>query len=453
MLPEKYLQRMKNLLGADYDSYISSLDAERKTAFHVNRVKSGVCNVPSLCGFETEKIPYCENGYYFKASKPGNTPLHHAGAFYIQEPAAMAPVASLEGRLNPGARILDVCAAPGGKTSQAANLCDDVSLVVSNEIVPSRCKTLVGNIERLGFLNSMVTNCDSLTLADMFHDCFDLVICDAPCSGEGMFRKSESAISDWSEENVKKCAERQREILRNASACVRSGGYLLYSTCTFAPEENEMNVSWFLDNFGEFSLCDPGDKFIALSSPGIDEYCRGFEASYVRRLYPHITGGEGQFFALFRKDSVDRCRGFAYSDASRKLTKSEKECCDRFLSETLGHSDLPLRVSGNNIFILDELIPVPARHVFSCGVKLGEIKSSRIVPHHQFFSAYGKEFVNKLGLSHDSEQVQKYLKGEGFEVDAPSGWCCVLVSGIPVGGGKIVDSFLKNHYPKGLRLM
>ncbi len=453
MLPEKYLKRMKKLLGSDFDDYISSLDSERKTAFHLNSVKSAGIDVVRCCGFETQKISYCDYGYYFKTEKPGNNPFHHAGAFYIQEPAAMVPVSSLEGRLVPNAKILDMCASPGGKSSQAANLRSDISLVVSNEIVPSRCKTLVGNIERLGFRNSVVTNCDSEMIADLYEDIFDLVICDAPCSGEGMFRKSEAAVSDWSEENVRMCAERQKDILRNAARCVKNGGYLLYSTCTFAPEENEENVSWFLESFSDFSLCDPGDKYDTFADCGIEEYCKGFDPSLVKRLYPHKTGGEGQFFALFQKVGETWKSDFPFSDFSRKLTNAEKECCDKFLKETLGRSDLSVRAAGNNIFILDNCIPVPKNHVFSCGVKLGEIKGSRIVPHHQFFSSYGRDFLNKVDLSISSPDIRKYLSGEGFSVDAVSGWCAVLVEGVAVGGGKIVDSYLKNHYPKGLRLM
>ncbi len=455
MLNEKYIERMKKLLGNDFCKYAESFDSDRETALHINSAKC--CGIPcpeNLLPFETEKIPYCSTGFYFKSEKPGNHPLHHAGLFYIQEPSAMAPVSCLEDILPQGIKILDACASPGGKTSQAVNLCPEKNIVVSNEIVPSRCKTLVGNIERLGFRNSIVTNADTTFLAKQFAGEFALVICDAPCSGEGMLRKSEQARTEWSEENVAMCALRQKEILDHLAVCVDEGGYLLYSTCTFSTEENEKNVAYFLEKHPDFSLCSPGEKFNALTSPGIKEYCKNFNSENVRRLYPHITRGEGQFFALFKRDGMlVPSTEFSYKDNSRALTKDEKKAVEEFLSKAVGHTDFYIRAYRDNILVLPQALPVPDQHIFSCGVKLGEYKSGRIVPHHQFFSAYGKDFTLKAYLSSDSPEGAKYLRGESFEYELPDGWAAVLVDGIPLGGAKAVGGFLKNHYPKGLRIM
>ena len=452
MLDTKYTDRMKKILGADFEKYISTFNDERETALHLNRAK--VKEENSSLPFHSEKIPYCNDGFYFKAEKPGNHPLHHAGMFYIQEPSAMAPVSCLEGKLPDGIKILDACASPGGKSSQAANFCPDQNIVVSNEIVPSRCKTLVGNIERLGLKNSLVLNADTEFLSKKFPGEFALVICDAPCSGEGMLRKSEQAREEWSEENVSLCAARQKEILDNLAKCVDEGGYLLYSTCTFSTEENEENVSYFLENHPDFSLCEPGEKFDNVTSCGIDEYCKNFDSKNVRRFYPHVSRGEGQFFALFKRDGqlVPDTR-FSFADCSRPLSKDEKKAADEFLPKAVTEIPENFRAYRDNILVLPKDLPVPDKHVFSCGVKLGEFKSGRIVPHHQFFSAYGDIFKIKVDLASDSTEISKYLKGESFEVDFPDGWAVVTCDGIPLGGAKIVGGYLKNHYPKGLRLM
>lgn len=456
MLPEKYIKRMQRLLGREFDAYMKSLGSVRKTALRINSAKcKNSEEIISHLPFPCKKIPFCSDGFYFSYEKPGNLALHHAGAFYVQEPSAMAPVSSLENLLPNGIKILDACASPGGKTSQAACFSPEKNIVVSNEIVPSRCKTLVGNIERQGFRNSIVLNSDTAFLAQNFKEEFALVICDAPCSGEGMFRKNKDAVTEWSEENVIICARRQREILENLSKCVSSGGYLLYSTCTFSAEENEANVGFFLESHPDFSLCYPGDKFSGITCPGIAEYCKGFNPDYARRFYPHCGCGEGQFFALLKKSGVlVPSTEFAFSDCSRALKKDEEKAVCDFLRKTVGKIYSSIRVYGENILILPENMKVPPKHVFSCGVKLGEYKSGRIVPHHQFFSAYGNDFINKVNLSHDSEECKKYLRGEGFEQSGISdGWAAVLINGVPLGGAKAVGEYLKNHYPKGLRVL
>jgi NOL1/NOP2/fmu family ribosome biogenesis protein len=215
-----------------------------------------------------------------------------------------------------------------------------------------------------------------------------------------------------------------------------------------------MNVSYFLKEHPEFSIVKLSGKFDDCTRAGIEEYCDGFDSRYVRRFYPHTGRGEGQFFALFKKrGELDVSTDFSYSDSSRKPDKNEQKAIEEFLTATLGKCDLNVRIHGENILVLPDGLKVPAKKVFSCGVKLGEYKNGRIIPHHHFFSAFGREFLNKINLSCDSPECMKYLKGEGFEFDAQDGWCAVCVDGIALGGGKMVNGYLKNHYPKGLRIM
>lgn len=458
MLPQKFILRMKRILGDQYEKYEKSFSDEKSSALRFNRAKcedSPAFNILERDG-KLEKIPYACDAFYFDMQKPGNHPYHHAGLIYIQEPSAMMPVACLEGLLpqDVGIKVLDSCASPGGKSSQIANMISENSVIVSNEIVPSRCKTLVGNTERQGFRNFIVLNADTKHIGEKFKDEFAVVICDAPCSGEGMFRKSEQAREEWSEENVSLCAQRQKEILSNLAGCVAPGGYLVYSTCTFSPEENEMNVSFFLENFPEFALCKPNERIINATYPGIEEYCKSFDKECVRRFYPFVSCGEGQFFAVFKKEgTLIPSTEFSFKNGARELSKEERKAAEQFLYDTIGKVPQNLCAYGDNILILPDGMKVPESKVFLCGVKLGEYKSGRIVPHHQYFSAYGNEFIRKVDFSHDSEQTKKYLRGEGFECDGVDGWSAVCVDGVSIGGAKIVSGYLKNHYPKGLRLL
>ena len=256
MLPIDFTNRMKAILGEEYEKFEASYSEVPVRSFRVNTNKISEENFEKINLFGGKKIPYAENGFYFSCDGIGNHPYHHAGMIYIQEPSAMAPVASVD--IQPGWNILDLCASPGGKSTQAAAQNPD-GVLVSNEIIPSRCKTLTGNIERMGFRNVITTCTDAKKIASLYGEVFDLVIVDAPCSGEGMFRKDENAQNEWSVENVLHCAERQREILDEIKTTVKPGGLLLYSTCTFSLEENEKNVDWFLNENDNFELIDVKD--------------------------------------------------------------------------------------------------------------------------------------------------------------------------------------------------
>ena len=450
MLPEKFEERMKIMLGDDYEAFRSSYGDKPVRAFRVNTNKISVDDFLKICPFEAEKIPYCSNGFYFDGDSVGNTPYHHSGMIYIQEPAAMAVAECVD--FSADCTVLDLCAAPGGKSTQlAAKLAD--GLLVSNEIVPTRCKILTGNIERMGFTNVVTTCADSARLAGLFDREFDLVFVDAPCSGEGMFRKDETAVNEWSEENVLRCTERQREILTNIRSVVKYGGYLVYSTCTYSLDENEKIIDWFLSENPDFELVPVTERVKSASADGICfDGCKTSNIAECRRFYPHITRGEGQFVALLHRKDIGENYANARVGALEDIPKPELKTVKDFLDSTLVDYDAScLKKYKNNIIYFNSDFTVPRGVAFSCGVTVGEVRKNYVQPHHQFFTALGGQFKRKAEL--DDETVAKYLRGEEVDCDCENGWTAVFYKGCTLGGGKSVGGRLKNHYPKGLRLL
>lgn len=446
-LPVEFQERMKSLLGDDYEDFLKSYDEKPVRAFRVNTDKISLEEFQKLNIFSTEKIPYVENGFYFDCDGIGNHPYHHAGMFYIQEPAAMVPVESID--INPDWKVLDLCAAPGGKSSQIKNKLGENGVLVSNEIVPSRCKILTGNMERMGFKNVVTTCMHPQKLQKEFPETFNMIMVDAPCSGEGMFRKEEIAIDEWTPENVKMCAERQAEILDCAVKMLKGGGYIVYSTCTFSLEENEMTVDAFLQRHPDFELIPATEKVKENTSDGINfEGCNCENMHYARRCYPHKTKGEGQFVAVLH--NTNEC----YADFSKLDIKKEKidKTLKSFFDDTLVSykEENVLMYNGNPVYFTPDF-PVRKGCAFSCGVTIGEIRKNYIQPHHQFFMAMGNDFKRKINLTAESDEIKKYLHGEEFQTDCENGWAVVLVDGCTVGGVKVSNGKAKNHYPKGLR--
>ena len=443
MLCEKFLERLKNIIGDEETRrYLDSFEKSPSRALRFNPLKSTLSHEENFAPYLTQKLDFKDGAYLFELDRIGTHPYHHAGIFYIQEPSAMVPVTAV--KITPDMKILDTCASPGGKSTQAAENLSG-GFLVSNEIVPSRAKTLSGNVERLGFTNVTVTNTDTKTLSEIFPDFFDLVIADAPCSGEGMFRKDSGAIDEWSEDNVLMCAERQREILDNVARCVKVSGKLLYSTCTFSLEENENNVEWFLESHPDFRLCEPSEKSRLASTEG--------KISNTRRLYPHTSSGEGQFFALFER--VSGAKGdFSKKSALTPLPDSDLKIIREFLEKYL--ISIPegkiCQFKENAVLVPNDL-PVPEKITYSCGVTLGRVEKKVFRPHHHLFSALGHLFRNKIDLTATSPEIEKYLHGETFNTTSPDGWACVTVDCAPLGGVKITGGVAKNHYPKGLRNM
>ena len=438
---------MQKLLGEDYEKYENALTEVPVRAFRVNTDKISVEDFEKICPFPHEKIPYCENGFYFNYDKIGNHPFHHAGMIYVQEPGAMAPAECVE--IQPDWAVLDMCAAPGGKSTQLKNKLGEKGVLVSNEIIPSRCKILTGNIERLGLRNVITTCADTEHLTRFFHKNFDLIMVDAPCSGEGMFRKEEVAVSEWSEENVRMCAERQSEILDNAVCLLKDGGYIIYATCTFSVEENEMVIDRFLKKYPEFELTQVTPRVNESTCDGVFfEGCETENIHFCRRFYPHKSRGEGQFMAVLKSTAKPSVR----KGDTKKSREKENRLVTDFLGSVLTEYDKSNVISNGyrvNYFTPD--FPVP-NAFFSCGVTVGEIKKNYIQPHHQFFTAMGKDFKRKIDLEPDSPELMKYLHGEEITADTENGWAAVTVNGCTVGGIKVVSGKGKNHYPKGLRL-
>lgn len=451
-LPVEYENRMKKLLGEEFDAYKEVLEQEPVKAFRVNTDKITLEEFEKINPFTNEKIPYVKNGYYLYGDKVGNHPYHHAGMIYIQEPGAMMPAECVE--IKADWKILDMCAAPGGKSTQLKNKLGENGLLVSNEIIPARCKILTGNIERLGLKNCITTCMDTNRLAEKFPDTFDLIMVDAPCSGEGMFRKEEIAVSEWSEENVRKCAVRQKEILENAVKCLKDGGYIIYATCTFSLEENEMVVDAFLKEHPEFELVSVKDIIKENTADGIIfDGCECENIGYARRFYPHRNKGEGQFAAVLKSTLSP--------DVKTKTPKKQKDKPEKidpivfdFLDDTLECYDKNAvkMYNGKPVYFGGDL-EVDKGVAFSYGVTIGEIKKNYILPHHQFFMAMGKDFKRKIELDVDGEEITRYLHGEEIDADCEKGWAVVTVNGCSVGGVKVGGGKAKNHYPKGLRLL
>lgn len=453
MLPIEFNNRMKALLGGEYEAFSAALEEDSVRGVRINRLKVEPDGFARDCEFPLKPLGYYRDGYILDSKDPvGSTPEHHAGIFYMQDPGAMASLAALE--IPRGARVLDMCAAPGGKSGQAAAAIGDEGFLLSNEFVPKRAKIIVGNFERLGIKCGIVTSLDTAEFKKLYRAFFDVVIADVPCSGEGMFRKNDNAVTEWSEENVRLCAERQREILGNAATLVRCDGHIVYSTCTYSTEENEEVIFDFLKKHPDYELVPVSDVLVASTADGINLHgsC-GEMLKMCRRFYPHVSAGEGQFVALLRRRECDDKEAILYRGREVKLTKAEREVVDKFLSDTLAEKieATPYKI-GENIVLISHGVPIPPNSVFSAGVTLGEIRKGVLIPHHQFFSAYGSVFKRRLELSGDADRCKKYLHGEEIDNDVlAGGWCALLYCGAALGGGKVVGDKIKNHYPKGLR--
>ena len=465
-LPIEFENRMKQLLGAEYDAFYHALCHEDAVkGLRVNPVKASTREFAANAPFALTQLSYALEGFVVgNDAQAGKHPYHHAGAYYMQDPGAMATVAALPDAFwkRSGLRILDLCAAPGGKSTQLAAHCQaNGGVVLANEYVSARSRILAGNVERMGLDNVCVTNADSKYIASWYPSFFDLVLVDAPCSGEGMYRKNEQAISEWSPENVRMCASRQREILDNAARCVAEGGYLLYSTCTYSIEENEGAIMEFLQRYPAFRICKVNEAVRACTAQGIpptqDNDAEFFEC---RRFYPHVSKGEGQFLALLQRTDEETASAKVVKDSFVALGKSEQAVADSFLREVLDNTLPALGVLGGNLVSFaahDMSFPLPPFSVVSAGVTVGELRKGRVIPHHHLFSAYGKSFVSQLLLSADDPRVARYLAGEEIEVsEIQNAMTAVLLKlgeeAVSLGGGKAVGGRLKNYYPKGLRV-
>lgn len=447
-IPVEFKERMKKLLGAEYDEYIESYEKNRAQGIRVNTLKIDIEDFTKICPFELKApIPWEERGFYIEEEKPGKYPYHAAGLYYVQEPSAMAVAAALG--IKKGDRVLDLCAAPGGKSTQAAAYLYGEGVLVANEIEPKRARILSENIERCGIKNAIVTNNSPDELVKYFNGHFDKIIVDAPCSGEGMFKKEEAAIEEWSQENVIRCSIRQKNILKAAEKMLRPGGYIIYSTCTFSLEENEMVIEEFLDSHNNFNIVEI-DKKHGFSN-GFYELVGNTELKKSIRLFPHRLRGEGHFMCLLQKMDGDT--------GSEKLFKSNIKGGDlkdyfAFAKENLKVKiEENLYLAGENLYSLPDGIPdIKGLKILRSGIHLGSFKKNRFEPNHALaLSLKYREAKRNVNLESGSDDVISYLKGDTLKTDVEDGWTIVNVDGYSLGWGKASRGILKNHYPKGLR--
>lgn len=462
-LPADFLEKMKELLGEEYHNFLESYESKKYQALRLNslKLKEVECEweyiKEELGILDTAEVPWAKAAYYYEEEvHPGKHPYHEAGVYYIQEPSAMAPAALLAP--NPGERVLDLCAAPGGKSTQLAFFLGQEGLLISNEIHPARCKILSQNVERMGIRNAIVTNEDSAVLAKHFKEFFHKIMVDAPCSGEGMFRKNSEAIEEWSKEQVLVCANRQAMILNNAAKMLMPGGTMVYSTCTFSVEENEQVIARFLEEHEEFESLEQ-------DVPWFDK--GKIKGTY--RLFPHHIKGEGHFVALLHK------KGQPIQEVQRKpakrenksvLDKVQTQAYQEFIKQTLSEKAADAFPIENFMLFGDQLYCLPkdapslkGLHVLRAGLHLGTFKKNRFEPSHALALTLDVKNVQRsVSFLPTDTRIGAYYRGESLYLreedgvrEDEKGWCLVCVNGYSAGWGKLSAYQLKNHYPKGLR--
>lgn len=475
-LPIEFEKKMKAFLGNEWDDFLYSYDNNRFQALRFNTLKvqstEERMRILKVLGISSDKkVSWANEAYYFDENvRPGKHPYHEMGLYYIQEPSAMSAAALLAPK--PGMRVLDLCAAPGGKSTQLATYLGDSGLLVSNEINTQRSRILSQNIERMGIKNAIVTNEDSFVLASHFPGFFNAIQVDAPCSGEGMFRKLPEAIEQWSMENVAICAARQKEILDNAAVMLKPGGVIVYSTCTFSKEENEDVIEYFLERHPDFTLEE------------------------MERFWPHKVDGEGHFVAkLVRRGSVnelgadydvceDSCNkvedtGLKADRKTKKnknsknrknetkpaLTKENMKLLTEFLDETISEDmaawikNSRLVMFGEQLYRLPDMeVDIKGLKVQRAGLHIGEFKKQRFEPSHSLALALKlSEAKNVVKLTWDDPQTTGFFNGQSVMLsdeqtaECKKGWALVCVDGYTAGWGKVNGTQVKNHYPKGLR--
>lgn len=475
-LPIEFEKKMKAFLGNEWDDFLYSYDNNRFQALRFNTLKvqshEEIMRILKVLGISSDKrVSWANEAYYFDEKvRPGKHPYHEMGLYYIQEPSAMSAAALLAPK--PGMRVLDLCAAPGGKSTQLATYLGDSGLLVSNEINTQRSRILSQNIERMGIKNAIVTNEDSFVLASHFPGFFNAIQVDAPCSGEGMFRKLPEAVEQWSPENVAICAARQKEILDNAAVMLKPGGVIVYSTCTFSKEENEDVIEYFLERHPDFTLEE------------------------MERFWPHKVDGEGHFVAkLVRRGSVnelgadydvceDSCNkvedtGLKVDRKTKKnknsknrknetkpaLTKENMKLLSEFLDETISEDvaawikNSRLVMFGEQLYRLPDMeVDIKGLKVQRAGLHIGEFKKQRFEPSHSLALALKlNDAKNLVKLTCDNPQTIGFFNGQSVVLsdeqtaECKKGWALVCVDGYTAGWGKVNGTQVKNHYPKGLR--
>ncbi len=462
-LPPLFEDRMRRLLGERYALFCECWNTPLTTrGVRANALKCTAHRLRELSGLSLSTVPFSPDGFATDtAFRAGVDPLHHAGAYYMQEPSAMSAVTLLAPKA--GERVADLCAAPGGKSTQIAAALGHTGLLWANEYVPARARALAQNLERCGVRRAVVSCGDTARVAAALPAYFDAVLADVPCSGEGMFRKEPDALSGWSEDNIRLCAARSTEILDNAAALVRGGGRLVLSTCTFAPEENEGAVVRFLQRHPEFVLEEADVPFgePAFDAVTVSEFLepelRAFAATVplfrCRRIFPW-HGGEGHFLALFRR--TDTASASYPAIDTRDRTGAVEAAAALYLDCFADTPDGVFVRVGDTVRLLPHDLPATRGvHILGAGLPVAEViagRQERVEPTHAAFAA-ATACRRTVSLEQDDPRLTAFLRGEQLTVEVADGWTCVAVCGIPVGFGKVSGRKLKNRYPKGLRLL
>lgn len=471
-LPAAFEERMKELLQEEFEEYKESFYKEHFSGLRVNRLKITPEEFLKISPFQLERIPFIENGFYYdgKKEQPARHPFYHGGLYYIQEPSAMTPASLLP--IAEGDKVLDLCAAPGGKSTELAAKLGGTGLLVSNDISNSRAKALLKNIELFGVRNAVVVSEAPSKLVTYFEEYFDKILIDAPCSGEGMFRKTPAIMKNWEQYGVEYYNKLQKEIILMAAKMLKPGGKMLYSTCTFSPEENEGTIQFLLNELPEFKVIHPlKDSKEVLS----EESARGDSVSYegfdfgkphwvngtkelknTIRLWPHKINGEGHFICLLEKGGQVERNSSSYPIHSKKVELSHE--AEYFIDELGFEIDRgQLEVRDDKLYLLPKGLPnLKGLRILRMGLFLGEMKKNRFEPSQALAVALKKsEYGKVIDLSVEDENVIKYLKCETLQLEGEyeDGWNLICVEGFPLGFGKLTGNTLKNKYLPGWRWM
>ena len=438
---------MRELLGSEWDTFAAAMGETPHAALRANRLKITPEALSGLLGQELDGVPWCRDGFYLpEGFRAGKSPLYHAGLYYIQEPSAMSAAEALG--VQTGERVLDLCAAPGGKSTQLAGKLLGEGLLVCNDISRSRLKALVKNLELAGVTNALVTCEEPHKLAAAFPAFFDKILIDAPCSGEGMFRKDKDVLKAYSPQKPSYFANIAQNILQSAASMLAPNGRILFSTCTFNKLENEDAIEAFLANNPNFSS-------IPITMHGSDNFSKGFGdiGSNVRRLFPHKVQGEGHFLALLQKDKqADGEQLPSFAQSFKKPSRNQLEVFHEFAADTLNRQfdDDTLFIMGDTLYTLPNGLPnLDGIRLVKTGLRLGEFKQARFEPSQALALALTQQDAKQsVSFSHTSNEVVKYLKGDTLDVssDQPNGWTLVCTEGYPLGWGKTLKGTLKNKY-------
>lgn len=458
-LPDKFEKKMQALLGDEFPEYLSCYEEPRYYGLRVNTNKISVEDFKKICPFEITPIPWIENGFYYDGDQvtPSRHPYYFAGLYYLQEPSAMTPANRLP--VEPGDKVLDVCAAPGGKATELGAKLKGEGVLIANDISNSRAKGLLKNIEVFGIGNVLVLSEEPGKLEDYFTEYFDKILIDAPCSGEGMFRKDKKMVKAWEEHGPEFFANIQKSIITQAARMLKPGGMMLYSTCTFDGRENEGTIEYLLKEYPEFEILDiKGYEGFEKGMPELTT-SKSEEFAKTVRIFPHKMKGEGHYLALLRK-------GKPLSATDKKLLSGKKskkklpEDLEVFLEDTTWKLDAArLDIHGERVYYMPEDLPdVRGIRFLRTGLLLGELKKNRFEPSQALAMCLKKDEYNKvLDFPVSDERVKRYLKGETLDVEdmtslKEKGWYLVCVDGYPLGFGKLSGQALKNKYLPGWRL-